>query len=146
MTGAAAAEFKPRTRFEPKVALLKFYPSMPTTQLDALRKEGFKGVILEGTGLGHVNALNIEALKHFISEGGMACMTSQCINGMVDLNVYETGRDLLEAGVIQLGDMLGETALAKAMWVLGNAETPEEARTLMVKNIAGEMTTRRFPG
>ena len=48
-------------------------------------------------------------------------MTSQCIWGRVDMNVYDTGRDLLDAGVIPLEDMLSETALVKLMWSLARA-------------------------
>ena len=73
-------------------------------------------------------------------------MTSQCMSGRVDLNVYDTGRDLLAAGVVPLEDMLAETALAKMMWSLGNGRSIGEAKTLMTRNLAGEMTTRTFPG
>lgn len=140
-----AGKFKPKTKFDPRVALVKFYPSMLATQLEALGSAGVKAVILEGTGLGHVNTENVVALKRFVSAGGLACMTSQCVNGMVDLNVYETGRDLLEAGVIPLGDMLSETALVKAMWALANTKTVHEAAFFMTSNVAGEMMSRRFP-
>jgi len=73
-------------------------------------------------------------------------MTSQCINGRVDLNVYDTGRDLIHAGVLPLEDMLAETALVKSMWALGNSASVEKARQLMSENIAGETTVRTFPG
>jgi glutamyl-tRNA(Gln) amidotransferase subunit D len=73
-------------------------------------------------------------------------MTSQCINGRVDLNVDDTGRDLQRAGVLPLEDMLSETALAKAMWVLGTGASGQKARELMAANLAGETTTRTFPG
>ena len=85
-------------------------------------------------------------LRTFIKGGGMVCMTSQCINGRVDMNVYDTGRDLLHDGVLPLEDMLAETALVKAMWALGNSKTVAKAKELMVANLAGETTTRTFPG
>jgi glutamyl-tRNA(Gln) amidotransferase subunit D len=140
-----AAGFKPKAAFDGGAALLKFYPAMPTTQVEALREAGVRALVIEGTGLGHVNARNVAALKEFVSHGGMAFMTSQCMNGRVDLNVYDTGRDLIAAGVIPLEDMLAETALAKAMWVLANTTTISDARSAMIRNIAGEMTSRRFP-
>jgi glutamyl-tRNA(Gln) amidotransferase subunit D len=118
---------------------------MSTIQVDSLREDGVRALIIEGTGLGHVNARNVAALKEFVSHGGIAFMTSQCINGRVDLNVYDTGRDLIAAGVVPLEDMLTETALAKAMWVLANTTTIDEARSAMTRNLAGEMTSRRFP-
>jgi glutamyl-tRNA(Gln) amidotransferase subunit D len=73
-------------------------------------------------------------------------MTSQCINGRVDLNVYDTGRDLLHAGVLPLEDMLAETALVKAMWALGVSTSVKKAGALMSADVAGELTARTFPG
>jgi len=140
-----ATGFKPKTDFEPGVALVKFYPSMPSAHIDSLAASGVKAVVLEGTGLGHVSTENVEALKKYVQKGGLAFMTSQCINGMVDLNVYETGRDLLAAGVVPLGDMLAETALVKAMWALANTKSGQEAAALMSSNVSGELAGRRFP-
>ncbi len=136
------ATFAPRPRFEPKVALLKFFPSMPGPLLDTLANAGIRGMIFEGSGLGHLNSKNIPILRRFAEHGGLVCMTSQCINGRVNMNVYDTGRDLLSAGVIPLEDMLPETALVKAMWVLANSNSIEEARSTMRANISGEITER----
>ena len=72
-------------------------------------------------------------------------MTSQCIWGRVDLNVYDTGRDLLAAGVVPLEDMLAETALVKLMWSLANSGSKEEVVKTMTANLAGETTERSRP-
>jgi glutamyl-tRNA(Gln) amidotransferase subunit D len=138
--------FRPATRFDENVALLKFYPSMPGDLISAVGRMGIHGLIIEGTGLGHVNSKDIAPVKALVRKGGLVCMTSQCVNGRVDLNVYDTGRDLERAGVVPLEDMLAETALVKAMWVLGNSATVADARAKMLENLAGEMTMRRFPG
>ena len=138
--------FRPATRFDSRVALLKFYPSMPGDLISAAGRIGARGLIIEGTGLGHVGSNDTAAVKAFVKGGGLACMTSQCVNGRVDLNVYDTGRDLVRAGVVPLEDMLAETALVKAMWVLGSSATVLDARAKMLENLAGEMTARRFPG
>jgi len=137
---------RPRAKFDPKVALLKFYPSMPGELVRAAGRTGARGLVIEGTGLGHVNKEGVAELARFVAKGGLACMTSQCISGRVDLNVYDTGRDLLQAGVLPLEDMLAETALVKAMWALGNSTTVEKAKELMSANVAGEITARTFPG
>jgi len=136
--------FKAKTRFEEGVALLKFYPSMKASLVAAARRGGVRGLVIEGTGLGHVSKDVAAGLRTFIKGGGMVCMTSQCINGRVDMNVYNTGRDLLHDGVLPLEDMLAETALVKAMWALGNSKTTAKAKELMQANLAGEMTTRTF--
>jgi glutamyl-tRNA(Gln) amidotransferase subunit D len=70
-------------------------------------------------------------------------MTTQCLEGRVNLNVYDTGRDLLSAGVIPGEDMLPETALVKLMWVLGRADGPEQVRKMMTSNLRGEISERR---
>jgi glutamyl-tRNA(Gln) amidotransferase subunit D len=138
-------KFKPRAKFDERVALLKFYPSMPPKMVRDARRAGARAVVMEGTGLGHVSSGVTKELAEFVKAGGLACMTSQCINGRVDLNVYDTGRDLLHAGVLPLEDMLSETALVKAMWVLGTGARGAKARGLMTANVAGEITTRTFP-
>ena len=139
-------KFRPRPRFDQRVVLLKFYPSMPGALVRAAARTGARGLVVEGTGLGHVNREGVQELAKFVAKGGLACMTSQCINGRVDMNVYDTGRDLLQAGVLPLEDMLAETALVKAMWALGNSASVRKAGELMCANIAGEITTRTFPG
>jgi glutamyl-tRNA(Gln) amidotransferase subunit D len=137
--------FSARPLFDGAAAILKFYPSMSTSYLEAIIGTGLKGIVIEGTGLGHINSKNFAHLRAFISRGGLVCMTSQCIWGRVDMNVYDNGRDLLEAGVLPLEDMLGETAFAKMTWVLGNAQSVEEMGRMMQANLIGEVTERSFP-
>jgi glutamyl-tRNA(Gln) amidotransferase subunit D len=139
-------KYQPRLKFSPRAVLLKFYPSMPASLVASARRSGTRALVVEGTGLGHVNKESVKEIGRFVKGGGLAFMTSQCINGRVDLNVYDTGRDLQAAGVIPLEDMLAETALVKAMWALGNTSSPIRAKELMVSDIAGESTTRTFPG
>jgi glutamyl-tRNA(Gln) amidotransferase subunit D len=134
--------FLAKPKFDPRVALVKFYPSMSTEQFGALLGSGLRGVVIEGTGLGHINSKNIELVKNFVVGGGVVCMTSQCLWGRVDLNVYDTGRDLLKAGAVPLEDTLPETALPKLMWALANRESPEEVKRAMQADLADEMTDR----
>ena len=136
------SRFRARTKFDPNVVLVKFYPSMPTPLLEAVIGRGLRGLVIEGTGLGHINSKNIATVATFVKGGGIACMTSQCIWGRVDMNVYDNGRDLLRAGVLPLEDMLAETALVKLMWVLGNSSSPGEVKSLMLENLAGEILDR----
>jgi glutamyl-tRNA(Gln) amidotransferase subunit D len=138
--------FRGKPNFDGRAALLKFYPSMPSGLVRAARRGGAKALVIEGTGLGHVSREVTKEVARFVKAGGLVCMTSQCINGRVDLNVYDTGRDLLHAGVLPLEDMLAETALVKAMWALKNTSTVAKARELMSTPVAGEMTRRTFPG
>ncbi len=125
---------------ETEVELLKFTPGMDPAFLEVL--EGKEGVVLEGTGLGHVSTDLIPRLEELIAEGTTVVMTSQCLEGRVCDRVYDTGRDLLEAGVIEAGDTLPGTAKVKLMWTLANEESVEET---METSIAGELTRRSVP-
>ncbi|MDG6926034.1 MAG: Glu-tRNA(Gln) amidotransferase subunit GatD [Nitrososphaerota archaeon] len=133
--------FASKTRFESAVGLVKFYPSMSTSFVESALT-GLRGVVIEGSGLGHINRKNISVVQEFVKRGGVACMTSQCIWGRVDMDVYDTGRDLLQAGVIPLEDMLAETALVKLMWALANSGSPDDARRTMTADLVGETTKR----
>lgn len=128
-----------RDHIEPKCSLLKFYPGADPEIVDhyALR---CKGLVIEGTGLGHVSTEWIPNIKKAVEKGISVVMTSQCFSGRICDLVYDTGRDLLKAGIIEGGDMLPETALVKLMWVLGSTNDPDEVRALMRKNIAGEIS------
>jgi glutamyl-tRNA(Gln) amidotransferase subunit D len=134
-----------KDRFEEKVALVKFHPGMDPAILDLYVDKNYRGVILEGTGLGHISKYCYDAIKKAANLGAIVGMTSQCIWGRVNMNVYDAGRDLQAFGVIPLEDMLPETALVKLMWVLGQTKDPDEARTLLRTNVAGELSQRTLP-
>ena len=131
-----------KPEFDEKVALIKFYPSMNPNIIGWYVKNGYKGIILEGTGLGHISNRCHEAVRNAVSDGLVVAMTSQCIWGRVNMNVYNSGRDLQALGVIPLEDMLAETALVKLMWTLGQTADPKEAKKLLTTNIAGELEPR----
>jgi len=131
-----------KPNFEEKVALIKFYPDFNHEVIDHLVSRGYKGIILEGTGLGHISHNCLNSVRTAIEKGVIVAMTSQCIWGRVDMNVYDTGRDYVNAGVVPLEDMLSETALVKLMWTLGQTSKPEEAKALLTTNIAGEISPR----
>ncbi len=124
--------------------LVQFYPGMSPDLLKAY--EGYKGLVLAGTGLGHVSTTLLPSLKKLIKSGTIVMMTTQCMQGRVCDRVYDTGRDLLTAGVIEGGDMLPEVALVKMMWVLGNERDPERAAALMQTDLKGECNRRSIHG
>jgi glutamyl-tRNA(Gln) amidotransferase subunit D len=131
--------------FSDKVALVKFYPGLDPAVIDFYVENGIKGILLEGSGLGHVSKYCFEAIKRATTKGVVVALASQCIWGRVDMNVYDTGRDLLSFGVVPLEDMFPETALVKLMWTLGQTDDPEEAIKLLTTNIAGEFSSRTLP-
>ncbi len=128
--------------FERKVGLLKFYPGLDSNTIDWYMDNGYFGLILEGTGLGHVGEYLFPKIRKAIEQGLIIGMTSQCIWGRVNMNVYDTGIDLQRMGVIPLKDMLPETALVKMMWVFSQTTVLAEAKKLLLLNIAGEFSDR----
>jgi glutamyl-tRNA(Gln) amidotransferase subunit D len=127
---------------EEKVALLQFYPGMSPALFEGVA-EAHRGVVIAGTGLGHVSKDLVKIISSAIRKGVTVVMTSQCLRGRVNLNVYDTGRDLLTAGVIPGEDMLPETALVKLMWALANTHGEEELRRVMATDLCGELSNRR---
>jgi glutamyl-tRNA(Gln) amidotransferase subunit D len=131
-----------RPNFESKVSLLKFYPGFDCRMIDYCVDLGHRAIILEGTGLGHINKECFSQIKNAVNKGIIIFMTSQCIWGRTALTVYDTGRDLLNLGVIPLSNMTSETALVKAMWCFGNFTEEKEVIKTMTSNIANEFTNR----
>jgi len=140
-----------KTKMEEKVALVKISPNFDGSLIDFFSKKKYKGLVLEGTGIGHAPVTLLDkytkrnqelfiSLKKAVEKGMVVCMSSQTIYGRVDMNVYSTGRDLLKIGVVPCGDMLPETAFIKLAWLLGNF--PKKARELMGKNLCGELSER----
>ncbi|WP_224268460.1 Glu-tRNA(Gln) amidotransferase subunit GatD [Haloprofundus salinisoli] len=122
------------------VELVKFTPGMDPAALSYL--DGKSGVVVEGTGLGHVHTDLIPRIEELVDEGTVVAMTSQCVAGRVCDRVYDTGRDLLDAGVVEAGDTLPGTAKAKLMWALANLGDPADA---MGRNLVGELQEESKP-
>lgn len=131
-----------KPKFEERVALLKSHPGLNAGLIDFFVDHGYRGIVLEGTGLGHVGEYLFPSVQRAVDAGLLVCMTSQCLWGRVNMSVYQTGRHLQRMGVLPLGDMLPETALVKLMWCLGQTNEPPAARRLMMTNVAREITGR----
>ena len=133
-------EYQPRIYLNTKIALVKYHPGYDPRLLDQIIEAGYNGIIFEGTGLGHVGKTMYETIKKAYKKGIFLGMTSQCIDGRVRMTVYESGRDLLDLGIIPLENMIPETALVKAMWITGNSQDRDEIKKIMLENIASELT------
>ncbi len=94
-----------KPNFSEKVALVKFYPGLDASIIDFYVEKGMKGILLEGSGLGHVSKFCFSAIKNAVDKGVVVALSSQCIWGRVNMNVYDTGRDLLSFGVVPLDDV-----------------------------------------
>lgn len=132
-------ELELRTDIESKVALIKSFPGITNDIVDYHIDKGYKGLLIEGTGLGHVPDYMVESLKRANDEGIPVVMTSQCLYGTINMNVYSTGRLLQDAGVISGMDMTPETAYVKLAWALGQSDDLNKVKEIIQTNIAGEL-------
>lgn len=128
--------------FEEKVAIIYYYPNMQPDIVDSLVENGYKGIVIAGTGLGHVNKPLYPALERAHKAGVHIYMTVQTLWGYTHMFVYDTGRDLMAKGVIPAANMLPEVAYIKLGWALGQTNDPEEVKKLMLTSINDEITER----
>jgi glutamyl-tRNA(Gln) amidotransferase subunit D len=130
------------TAFDDRVSIVYYYPNMKPDIIESLIDNGYKGIVIAGTGLGHVNKPLYPSLKRARDEGIQVYMTVQTLWGYVQMYVYDTGRDMMDLGVIPGQNMLPEVAYVKLGWALGQTHDGEQVRRIMLTPIAGEITER----
>jgi glutamyl-tRNA(Gln) amidotransferase subunit D len=130
------------TAFEEMVSIVYYYPNMRPDIIDALVDNGYRGIIIAGTGLGHVNKPLYPALRRAQEKNIAVYMTVQTLWGYVQMYVYDTGRDMMELGVVPMANMLPEVAYVKLGWALGQTSELARVREIMSTPIAGEITDR----
>jgi glutamyl-tRNA(Gln) amidotransferase subunit D len=133
---------KVNTAFEEKVSIVYYYPNMKPDIIESLIDNGYKGIVIAGTGLGHVNKPLYPALRRANEKGVAMYMTVQTLWGYVQMFVYDTGRDIMELGVVPASNMLPEVAYMKLGWALGQTSDLEEVKKIMLTPVAGEITER----
>jgi len=130
------------TAFEEKVSIVYYYPNMKPDIIEALIDNNYRGIIIAGTGLGHVNKPLYPVLQKAYDKGIAMFMTVQTLWGYVQMYVYETGREIMELGVVPAANMLPEVAYVKLGWALGQTTDLEKVQEIMLTPIAGEITAR----
>jgi glutamyl-tRNA(Gln) amidotransferase subunit D len=110
--------------------------------IDSLVDNGYKGIVIAGTGLGHVNKPVYPAIERATSKGVAIYMTVQTLWGYTHMFVYDTGRDLMAKGVIPAANMLPEVAYVKLGWALGQTNDLDKVKDIMLTPICGETTDR----
>lgn len=130
-------------KFEERIALVKTYPNQSPKILEHLVKSGCKGIVLEGYALGQAytkGPYNLLPILKKITQKIPVFMASQSIYGRVNMNVYNAGRMLQEAGVIgEMHDMHPELAFVKLGWVLGQTKDKQKVKEMMLTNCRGEL-------
>ncbi len=126
--------------FEEKVTILYYYPNMQPDIIDALVDLGYKGIVIAGTGLGHVNKPLYPALDRAREKGVAVYMTVQTLWGYVQMFVYETGREMMDLGVVPCENMLPEVAYIKLGWALGQTNDLDEVKKIMLTPVKDDIT------
>jgi len=133
-------------KLETRVALIKCYPGLDPEIFDYYIKKKYKGLVIEGTGLGHTPTLEqyslLPKVERAIKLGIPVVITSQCLYGRVHPTIYHNLRELSRRGAIFAEDMLPGVAYIKLMWVLGHTKKFDEIRKMMLTNYSGEITER----
>lgn len=124
---------------QPKCALIKFTPAANPAVLSYYTDAGYKGIVIEGTGLGHVSTDWVPEIERATKAGIPVIVTSQCLNGRICDRVYDTGRDMAGAGAIEAEDMMPEVALVKLMWVLGETDDLNKIKEVMQNPVNHEI-------
>ncbi len=140
-----AEVFQLDAKIDTRVGMLYSYPGMNPDMLDSMVDKGYHGIVIIGTGLGHVGTDMFPPLERCQDEEIPVVLVVEPLFGYIHLRVYETGRDMLARGVIEGGNMLPSAAYTKLIWVLGHTRDIKQVKTLMQTNIAGEITQREGP-
>ncbi|MBD3254541.1 MAG: Glu-tRNA(Gln) amidotransferase subunit GatD [Candidatus Lokiarchaeota archaeon] len=138
-------ETKAYSDFEAKVALIYSYPGMKNDLIDFYVDKNYKGLVLAGTGLGHVSTEVYDSIERALQEDIIVLMTTQTLHGFVGMNVYSTGRELLNLGVVPGNNMLPEVGYVKLGWLLGQFDDQNEIIRLLQTNLVGEIIDREIP-
>ncbi len=138
---------KPNIRpvFNDSVGMIYYYPSMKADMIDSMVENGYKGIIIAGTGLGHVNKALYAPIKRATDAGVHVFMTVQTLWGYAQMYVYDTGRLLMQRGVVPLGNMLPEAAYIKLGWAMGVTDDHEEVKKIMLTPVGGDITPSEPP-
>jgi len=128
--------------FEEKVTIVYYYPNMQPDIIDMLVDNGYKGIIIAGTGLGHVNKPLYDSIERATKKGVHIYMTVQTLWGYVHMFVYDTGRDLMDKGVIPAENMIPEIAYIKLGWALGQTDDPKKVKEIMLTPVNDEITRK----
>jgi len=125
------------------VAILKIFPGISRDVVRAITGiPSIKGIILETFGSGNAPTAKwfLDELTSFTFKGGIILNVTQCHGGSVEMDLYNTGRMLMEAGVLSGRDITTEAALAKMMFLLGNYSDKYKITMLLNRSLAGEIT------
>ena len=136
-------KLKPHYEYNSNIIIFSLFPGIQQEVVEqVLLSKELKGVIFRTYGAGNAPQKKwlIDVLSKATAEGKIIINITQCAGGSVHMERYETGLQLLEAGVTSGHDSTVEAAITKLMYLLGKNLPPEEIRRRMSISFAGEIS------
>jgi L-asparaginase len=134
---------EPHSLYDTNVIVLTLFPGIQEKLVErVLSVPGLRAVVLKTFGSGNAPQKEwlVRLLKEATRKGLVIVNISQCLAGGVEMERYETGIHLLEAGVVSGHDSTVESAITKLMFLLGHGLSPKEIRYHMNNSVCGEIT------
>lgn len=131
------------TRLDTRVSILKIHPGItPQVVKNILLGEETRAVIIEtyGSGNAPTKPWFLDIVRQARSMGKVLVNVTQCPSGCVNMNLYATGKPLLEAGTVSGYDSTTESALAKLFHLLGCCPDNERVKALFDEDLKGEIS------
>lgn len=138
-----AKPFKPHFLLDNNVLILTLFPGIRKEVVDTcFAVNGLRAVILKTYGSGNApqKPWFLERIRQLIARDVIVVNITQCYKGTVEMHRYETGLQLLQAGVINGYDSTVEAVITKLMFLLGHSQSTKEIIEKMNTSIAGEIT------
>ena len=135
--------FRIHTKLDTSVSILKVHPGI-TRQVveDILLGSRTRAVIIESYGCGNAPSSDwfIDIVREAGARGKILYNVTQCIRGLVNMDLYATGRTLKDAGVLGGKDITTESALGKLFFLMGNSDDNESVKAYLEYDLRGEMS------
>ncbi|MBR3414376.1 MAG: type I asparaginase [Bacteroidales bacterium] len=133
----------PHFRLDNNVIIFSLFPGIREDLIrHIIHTPNLKAIVMRTFGSGNApqSPWLLSALREGTSHGKVIVNISQCMQGCVAMNRYDTGYHLKEAGVVSGYDSTVESAVTKLMFLQSRYDDPETVRAMMNRSIRGEIT------
>lgn len=138
-----AQPFTPHFRLDTSVLALTLFPGLRQDIIEQIfRMPDIRGIVLRTFGSGNAPRREwlVSAIREATRQGKVVVNITQCQKGSVAMDLYATGQQLLQAGVVGGRDMTVECAVTKLMYLFGRGYDATTVRKMMCRPLVGELT------